>query len=175
MKFSEELVNCLTAFILKGFPLSATEIREIVWDYADENEIEGFSQTNTAAGWTWWRKFCERYPQFVTKNPINLSVARAMGGNPQEIGKWFKVYRGLLSELGIEDKPGQIWNIDEKGLHDVPKTTKCVGLVGKDLVQLVSGERGVGSTVVSFVSADGEQVEPMIIHKGMKVGKGWEQ
>lgn len=169
----DELAALLTSFIQKGFPFTATEIREIVYEFAWSNEIEGFSEEKGKAGWCWWSKFLERYPQFSMKKATNLSVARAMGANPTSIKTWFVIYKEVLEKLDLKESPKHIWNLDEKGLKDVPRADRFVGLAKFELVQMVCGEKGELSTLLQCISASGVAMEPMIIHKGKKIGKNW--
>ena len=94
---------------------------------------------------------------------------------------WFLQFEGLLEEMGLWDptdaskgKPRQIWNVDEKGVEDIPHVRRVVGVKGQDTYQLVAGEKGSRSTILAMVNANGDHVPPMVIHKGMRVQPGWD-
>ena len=97
-----------------------------------------------------------------------------MCANPATMQKFFKQYQDSLKELKIES-PQQIWNCDETGCVDVPKERDVVGKTGIEVVTIVSKEQGETSTALTFANAMGQCVPPLIIHKGGKVPKDWEQ
>ena len=45
-----DLADLLVSFCHSGFPLSQGKIRQIVWQYAEENQITGFSHQKCKAG-----------------------------------------------------------------------------------------------------------------------------
>ena len=138
------------------------------------NNITGFSVKYRSAGKKWLKFFFRRHPEVRVKHAHNLSVNRAMCANPATIQKFFKQYQDMLKELKIES-PQQIWNCDETGCVDVPKERDVVGETGIEVVTIVSKEQGETSTALTFANAMGQCVPPLIIHKGGKVPKDWEQ
>ena len=82
------------------------------------------------AGRKWLRGFLDRYPSIRLKKANNLSINRAMGANPAIVDRFFAKYRGLINELNISS-PSQIWNTDESGVQDVPKSEKVLGIKGQ--------------------------------------------
>ena len=122
----------------------------------------------------WLKFFFWHHPEVRVKRAHNLSVNRAMCANPSTIQKFFKQYQDMLKELKIES-PQQIWNCDETGCVDVPKERDVVGETGIEVVTIVSKEQGETSTALTFANAMGQCVPPLIIHKGGKVPKDWEQ
>ena len=61
------------------------------------------------------------------------------------------------------------------GCVDVPKERDVVGETGIEVVTRVRIEQGETSTALTFANAIGQYIPPMIIHKGGKVPKDWEQ
>ena len=131
------------------------------------------------AGKTWWRGFKKRHPQLIVKGVTNLSLARAMGANKPGLDSWFDKLEMILRKQRIigQDpascRPSCIWNIDEKGLEDIPHVRRVVGLKGQDTFQLVAGEKGSRSTVLTFINGDGDHVPPLVIHKGKRLNPEW--
>ena len=138
------------------------------------NNITGFSVKYRSAGKKWLKFFFWCHPEVRVKRAHNLSVNRAMCANPATIQKFFKQYQDMLKELKIES-PQQIWNCDETGCVDVPKERDVVGETGIEVVTIVSKKQGETSTALTFANAMGQCVPPLIIHKGGKVPKDWEQ
>ena len=116
--------------------------------------------------------------EITIKKAHNLSTVRAMCANPEAIDEWFVKYEACLKEWGIMDETGQvdasrIWNCDEKGLFDIPKESYAIGIPGEKLQQTVGADRGTLSTLLLYICADGTYMEPMVIHKGARVGPTW--
>ena len=80
----------------------------------------------------------------------------------------------VLAESSIVD-PTRIMNIDETGLQDIPRKDRFVGMKGNKAYRVVSSGKGDTTTVVTYVSAGGLVVPPMIIHKGKKVQTAWKE
>ena len=109
-----------------------------------------------------------RHPTITLKKARNLSIAYAMGANPTVVSQWFDFLKKIQMEVGIVS-PAQIWSGDERGVENVPKEIKVLGIKNIRTFQQVSSEQGEMSTILSFVNALGNVVPPMIIHKGQQV------
>ena len=64
-------------------------------------------------------------------------------------------YKDWIEEWGIQYRPNLIWNTDECGVSDVPKSRAVVGVTGERTFQTVSKDKGENTTIVSYVSAGG--------------------
>ena len=116
--------------------------------------------------------FLSQHPQITLKKARNLSITRAMGANPTVIGSWFTLLDKIKKTAGITS-PDQIWSGDEMGVQNVPKEVKVLGLKNIRCFQQVSAEQGETSTILSFISAAGNVVPPMVLHKGVRVQDTW--
>ncbi len=65
------------------------------------------------------------------------------------------------------------WNIDETGRDVIPTIQSVVGRTGEPAEMIVSGDKGVRSSMVSIINAVGDQFTPMVIHKGLRVQPSW--
>jgi len=65
----------------------------------------------------WLNAFLSRNGLSLRK-PEALSVGRASGMNETVVGKWFADVKELMDELGVRDRPSQLWNCDETGLQE---------------------------------------------------------
>jgi hypothetical protein len=79
-----------------------------------------------------------------------------------------------LHKLGVYS-PRQVWNCDETGFINQPKSQKTIGRRHGINLQVVAGERGQLTTVLSFANAMGEISQPMIIMKGERVQERWKE
>ena len=117
----------------------------------------------------------ERKPRLRKKNAQNLSAACAMAANPVQVEKFFDLLKEWVRKWKVEFKPNNIWNVDETGITDVPKERKVIGITGERVFQTVADEKGTTTTMVTFVSAGGLHLPPMIIFKAGHVKDIWRE
>ena len=102
----------------------------------------------------------------------NLSIARAMGANRMVISQWYSLLKEVMDKVDITS-PEEIWSGDETGIENMPKEIKVLGYRKICTFQQVSSEQGKTSIFLSFVSAAGNVVPPIVIHKGQHVQDSW--
>ena len=136
----------------------------------------GFSPLKQRAGRNWLKKgFYKRHPEVRKKNAVNLSIARAIYANLGQIDKFFREYKEWVEDWGLQYRSNLIWNTDESGVSDVPKSRTVVGVTGRRTFQSVSKDKGKNTTIVSYVSAAGVAMPPFIIFKAAKVKTEWRE
>ena len=91
---------------------------------------------------------------------MNLSIAGAIYASPGQIDKFFREYKDWVEEWGLQYIPNLIWNTDECGVSDVPKSRAVVGVTGERTFQTVSKDKSKNTTIVSYVSAGGGSNAP---------------
>jgi len=168
-----ELAEHLRKMAEIGFPCDQADVRKLAYEYAQRKGITGFSSKKHSAGYYWFIGFLQRHPELSVKKSENLSIARAMGMNETQVLNWFQKYKGLCSQLGIFNSPSRLWNADETGCQNIQKSDKVIGESGKPTYNVTGGDKGETTTALVCVNALGSAVPPMVIHKGMKVGKLW--
>ena len=77
----DELVQLLEDFAATDFPLTGGEVKQVAFQYAQENGITGFSNKYEHAGPAWLRGFLNRNPSLKWKKPINVSISQAICAN----------------------------------------------------------------------------------------------
>ena len=65
--------------------------------------------------------------------------------------------------------------MDESGVGDVPSVQQVIGVTGIPASQTVAGEKPQNTTVVTYASAGGLCMPPMIIFKAGKVDSSWRE
>ena len=151
---------------LLGFPLTPKEIREIAFEYADENNLSGFSEDKEIGGYKWFYGFMKHHDELHVKNGVtNLSLAHALGSSQCIINQWFDMYQSLLEQLNITD-PKYIWNIDEHGSEDMAKVKRVIGIKGIKQYEIQPREKPRQTTMLTYVNAAGFALPPMVIHRG---------
>ena len=168
----QSLAHTIECFQLSGFPLTIRRVCQLAYQYAHVNGTEGFSNGTQMAGRKWLRGFLSRHPEITLKKARNLSIARAMGANPTVIGSWFTFLQKVMKAADIVS-PDQIWSRDEMGMQNMPKEVKVLGVKNVRTCQQVAAEQGETSTILSFISATGNVVPPMVLHKGTQVQDTW--
>ena len=80
-------------------------------------------------------------------------------------------YKDWIEDWGLQYRPNLIWNTDECGVSDVPKSRAVVGVTAERTFKTVSKDKGENTTIVSYVSAWGGWVAMtlFIIFKAAKV------
>ena len=106
---------------------------------------------------------------------VNLSIPRAISANPTQISHFFEQYKEWVNNWGLEYLPNNIWNINECGVGDVPQPSTVVGFTGELGFQTMSGEKPTNTTVVSYISAGGMTMPPLVIFKAARIKPEWHE
>ncbi|KAB0798301.1 hypothetical protein PPYR_09294 [Photinus pyralis] len=85
--------------------------------------------------------------------------------DPFIINQYFELLKKTLHDLDLNDKPNQIWNLDELGFCLDPSKTKVVGKKG------VASSRTTGG--VGRENNTGGKAPPIIIFKGKHIWDEW--
>ena len=152
-------------FSYLGFPLEPSEVKQIAFDYADENNIVGFSEHLGTAGRSWFNYLLKRFPKLTVKGATNISMLRAKATSEESVMIWFEKYFSVLGQMGI-NSPEQIWNVDEHGTEHAVRNKRVVGIKNVRQYQKQSHEKPHRTTMVTYVNAAGYALPPLIIHKG---------
>lgn len=167
-----ELADRIAKVANMGFPITSDRVRQCAYEFASSRGIKGFSNVTNNAGPKWFKGFIKRHPILNVKQAQQISCARAKAVTKEAIYKWFDEYKRVLEKKKIND-PHCIWNVDETGCPNIPRKRKYVGVKGKPLNQVVGLERPETSTAIICVSAAGDHMPPVIIHKGQHVQEAW--
>lgn len=146
------------------FGLTYKDLRQLAYQLADANGIyHNFNKDRKEAGEDWLSGFLKRHPQLALSAAEPTSIARAMGFNRVNVGKFFDLLESLMDQYKFP--PTHIFNVDETGLTTVPKRqSRILALKGKKQVGLASSaERGQLTTAVLCMSASGYYLPPLLI------------
>jgi len=168
-----ELADILKSMARRGFPLVGAKVRKLAYQYAEKQGINNqFSEHRGTAGVYWLNAFLSRNGLSLRK-PEALSVGRASGMNETVVGKWFADVKELMDELGVRDRPSQLWNCDETGLQEHFVQGTVIGETGQPCYQITGTEKGETTTVLACFNALGQYCPPMIIFKGKRLNADW--
>ncbi|KAF9794422.1 hypothetical protein SFRURICE_009678 [Spodoptera frugiperda] len=93
--------------------------------------------------------------------------------NHLQTAKFYDIVEKVIKELGLENKPERIYNIDETSYCSDPQKTKVVGLKGFPSTRTTSSAGKTNTTVLIASNAAGGKGPPIIIFKGKHVWSGW--
>ncbi|XP_054281231.1 uncharacterized protein LOC128998900 [Macrosteles quadrilineatus] len=170
----EKLAQGLKVMERWGWGLSRKELLEVVGEYVKHNKSIHKSNPfkNGVPGEDWFLGFKKRH-RLSVKQPQSLEYARKKCTDPFIIGHYFKLLKSTLDDLKLENKPGQIFNIDETNFSLDPSKTKVVGEVNRPSSRITSGPGRENTTVLLGGNAAGEKLPPLIVFKGKAVWDSW--
>ena len=162
----KELVKHILHLEACMFGLSITDVRRLAFEIVEKNNLpHRFNKTTKLAGKKWFYSFIKRNPLLSVRQPENTSIARARGFNREAVDQFFNILQENVELHKIDIT--RIFNMDESGFTTVQ--TKCGKIIAqkgkKRIGRVVSGERGVNTTLVCCTSASGLFVPPMFIFK----------
>lgn len=154
-----------------GFGLSRLEVLDVVRDFVISNGLETPFKNGTP-GEDWFLAFKKRHSLSI-KKPQSVEYARKKMTDPFVVQNYFTLLRNTLDELELNDKPEQIWNLDETSFCLDPSKTKVVGKKGSPSSRTISGPGKENTTVLSGCSAAGNKAPPLIVFKGKNIWDQW--
>ncbi|XP_047142044.2 jerky protein homolog-like [Hydra vulgaris] len=117
----------------------------------------------------WWRGMCKRLKHFTLRQPEETAAIRHQCMNASKISKYFFVLKNVLMEKKLNNKPKNIWNMDETGMQFDYRPEKIIAKKGvKYLHSRTSGNRET-ITVIACFNATGNSIPPHFIVKGKTI------
>ncbi|KAL0833065.1 hypothetical protein ABMA28_001177 [Loxostege sticticalis] len=170
-EIEKKLASYLHTMERYGFGLSRQEVLEVVGHYVTKNGIPTPFK-NGKPGNEWFKAFKERNNLSV-KKPQAVEYARKKAVDPFIIYPYFDLLKKTIEDLGLNDKPSAIWNLDETSFSKDPSKTKIVGRKGHASTRLIASPGKDNTTVLLAANAVGEKLPPLIIFKGKNVWDSW--
>lgn len=109
----------------------------------------------------------------AVKKPQAVENSRKKACNPWVIYSYYELLKNTMDELGLHNKPSQIWNLDETSFSKGPSKTKVVGLRGYASTRTIASPGKDNTTVLLGCSAAGDKTPPLIIFKGKNLWNEW--
>lgn len=151
-----ELANGLKVMEKWVFGLSRKEVMALVARYVRENNLESPFKDGFP-GPDWFINFRKRH-SLTLKKAQALEASRKKNTDPFVIDDYFKLLLTTLKELDIENRPSQIWNLDETSVCLDPSKTKVVGQKGATSSRTTHGTGKENITVLTAFSANGKKM-----------------
>lgn len=154
----------------RGFPLTIDDLRRISFKFAEQLGIKHrFNMKSEKAGYDWVQMFLKRNSDISLRKSEGVSYARSQGMNRAEVTAYFEMLERVLSDNGIINKPGHIYNMDESGLQLNNRPGHVLAEKGSKAVAMsTSTEKGETITVIGCCNAEGNFMPPACIMKGQR-------
>lgn len=168
--FSNEEDQLLLNYIMISarlhYGLSKKAVRELAYKFAKVNKKKYPKEWDEReiAGENWMRGFMKKYGNKISmRKPEATSLSRCTSFNRHNVKQFFHNLADCHERFG-PFHPQNIFNLDETGLTTVQSPTKIVAPKGvKQIGAVTSAERGANVTLITAVSAIGNQVPPMLV------------
>ncbi|KAL7396914.1 hypothetical protein ABVT39_013527 [Epinephelus coioides] len=122
----EALVNYIVRMVDHGFPLTRTIIKCLALEIIKERSQHTLVNLEKGPSDNLWARFKAHHPKLTTRTLDSLDRARVLAATPEAIEKFFILYENIVQKYSLQDKPHLIWNCDETGFGDKPKSKEKV-------------------------------------------------
>jgi len=169
-KLTELEENVIVQYVLdldsRGFPPRIEDVREM----ADQILA---TRTKRRVGKLWPYRFVQRRKELRTRFSRAYDFQRALVEDPDELHKWFRLFRNMREKYGVADS--DIYNFDETGF--------MMGIICGHMVVTRADRRGKSksiqpgnrewATAIACISGDGFDVPPFLVVQGQYHLASW--
>ena len=160
----EALVRYIIWMADHGFPLTRSIIKSLALEIIKDRGQKTLVNIQRGLSDNWWSRFKARHPELTTRIPDSLDRARVLVATPVAIDR-FLAYTRISLIHSLHEKTHLIWNCDETGFGDKPKSReKVMCPKGKRHIYRQQTTTREHITVHMAVSAAGAHVPPFIIY-----------
>ncbi|XP_031550979.1 uncharacterized protein LOC116288350, partial [Actinia tenebrosa] len=150
-----------------GFGVSKEEFLDAVKSFVTKTDRKTIFKQNRP-GNKWYRGFLKRNPQVKLRAARPLDKKRAKI-TPGDLDKWFADYEKFMHQVGLSNRPCQIWNCDETGFDLQGRAGKVMGpSEDKDQPYRVVTGTKEHITVLPCFNAIGQCIPPYILYAGKR-------
>ena len=153
----DELVTFLCGVSSVGYSRTIKQIVEMVQAVVD---LKGLHVNVTAS---WWRSFQKRHPDLVLREPETLTHSRINGASVPILENYFDLLELTLEKGELQDKPCQIYNLDESGFPLSPSPPKVICKKGDKHPSAITSSQRSQVTVLTCCNAAGYSIPPLVI------------
>jgi len=123
------------------------------------------NEPNTRLGKNWYSRFLDRHPDLKTARNRGLDLKRITAAIPSQIEGWFTYVNDVVRRFNIH--PQDMWNMDEIGYQLSYNQNELIVFDRRTRppLSLASGSTGWCS-VLESISATGDIMKPLVIHRG---------
>lgn len=152
----------------RGFGVTKDEFLDSVKTFIEKDKRET-NFTGNRPGNKWYRGFVKRNPKVRLRSARPLDKKRAKI-TPQDLDEWFANFEKFIRDVGVVDRPGQIWNCDETGFDLQGRAGKVMGPTNtKDKPYRVITGSKEHITVLPSYNASGQCIPPYMLFPGKRI------
>ncbi|KAJ8309735.1 hypothetical protein KUTeg_011600 [Tegillarca granosa] len=148
-----------------GYGYTRRETLNLASDYAVHL---GYRDQDHPLSFRWLKNFLSRWPAMKVQKPRKLEAVRAKCTSKEVIDRYFKELKTILDKYNLNDQPGRIFNVDEKGITTDYKPPNVVAGTNLKVQAVVTGKSKT-VTVIGAGNAIGNQVPPFFVFPGQRM------
>ena len=173
--FEEDmLVEALNYTAKYGFPISRNSLKDMVQSYVLSIGKET-SFKDGRPGPDWVLQFERRHRKRLRRRKREgLSDSRATGLTQDNVTQFYELYKEIIEEHNVKNKPWLLFNCDETALTaDKTNQKVYVGVEVKNAYSLQPTGTKTCYTVLVCVNAIGQYLPPYVIYKSKNLYNTW--
>ena len=148
-----------------GYGRSKKEILAIVQQVVIKKGLE----IQVTSGW--WDSFRSRHPEITLRTGEPLSKVRAGATHPEILSRYCELLEYTLDEYKLQDKPAQIYNLDESGMPLDPRSPLIATKVGQKHPYVAKTGNKKQISVLACCSAAGYCIPPFVVFNRKTLSK----
>ncbi|KAJ8302178.1 hypothetical protein KUTeg_021165 [Tegillarca granosa] len=158
------LVNYINYMSKRGFPLSLKTMKYYVGAIVQKNNKIRVNFKHREPSNEWCRKFLKKH-NLSLRTPEELSLAHTYV-TEKIVSEYFNLLKQTITNLNIEEKPSQIYNMDEIGWGPGNKKRRKV-IVQKGVAHPIQQQSLIVDHISALIcgNAEGRLIPPSIIFK----------
>ncbi len=166
----KELCDFLVTVGEIGYGKTRRQVKDIAESVAREKGL--LKKEKISDGW--FRRFLERNPSLRLRKGDSTCTARMSAmENKEAIESYFDVLKYVLDEHGLQDRPAQIYNVDESGVPLDHRAPRVLVKKGQRKVRYRTSGNKNQVTVVGCVNAAGSAMPPFVIFDAKSLNMEW--
>jgi hypothetical protein len=122
------LVNYMKYMAQHGLPMSRQVTRSFIVQMINKSEKQSEILFNLETGPSdkWFRGLFKRHPDLTERAPERQEASRQRMSNENVMKQYFDLLESTMDDLGLKDKPDQVFNCDETGFGGKDKPRQKV-------------------------------------------------
>ena len=159
------LVNHLKLMASFGYGYSRAEVVDLAINNA---AYKGIRDEDHPLSTKWYKNFMSRWPDLKIVKPRSLEIQRAKALSTECLRNYFQELNKVLEKYNLLDKPGRIFNVDEKGLSTTHKAPHVIDATDSKPPAVTSGDITLVN-VLGCGNAQGQHVPPFFVFPGARM------
>ena len=161
----EKLVGHIKYMAGIGYGYNKSGIQYMAKDYAVS--LGKPTKAKESLSNNWFYGFIKRWPNLKIVKPQKLSIARAKSASRESLDKYYKELSQVLTSNGLNEKPQNIYNVDETGVNTEHSPPKVV-CDKSTIPQNITSNRSSTITITASGNTLRNSVPPYFVFPGQR-------